>query len=71
MNLLQKQYPTITTQPPSLAFSTGYSYCPSETVQITNTGAQQGVLLSSMHSKIAIYDRLNLQPIDFLLNYIR
>ena len=32
INLLQKQYPTITTQAPSLAFSTGYSYCPSETV---------------------------------------
>ena len=32
MNLLRKQYPSITTQPPSLTFSTGYSYCPSETV---------------------------------------
>ena len=30
MHLLQKQYPTITTQPSSLVFSTGYSYCPSE-----------------------------------------
>ena len=71
MNLLQKQYPTITTQPPSLAFSTGYSYCPSETVQITHTGAHHWVLLSSMYSKIAIYDSLNLQPTDFLLNQIR
>ena len=40
MNLLQKQYPTITTQLPNLAFATGYSYCPSETIQITHTGAQ-------------------------------
>ena len=71
MNLLQKQYPTITTQPPSLAFSTGYSYCPSETVQITHTGAHHWVLLLSMYSKIAIYDNLNLQPTDFLLNQIR
>ena len=71
MNLLQKQYPTITTQPPSLAFSTGFSYCPSETVQITHTGAYHWVLLSSMYSKIAIYDSLNLQPTDFLLNQIR
>ena len=71
MNLLQKQYPTITTQTPSLAFSTGYSYCPSETVQITHTGAHHWVLLSSMYSKIAIYDSLNLQPTDFLLNQIR
>ena len=70
MNLLQKQYPTITTQPPSLAFSTGYSYCPSETVQITHTGAHHWVLLSSMYSKTAIYDSLNLQPTDFLLNQI-
>ena len=54
MNLLQKQYPTITTQPLSLTFSTGYSYCPSETVQITYTGAHHWVLLSSMYSKIAI-----------------
>ena len=71
MNLLQKQYPTITTQPPSLAFSTGCSYCPSETVQITHTGAHHWVLLSSMYSKTAIYDSLNLQPTDFLLNQIR
>ena len=67
MNLLQKQYPTITTQPPSLAFSTGFSYFPSETVQITHTGAYHRVLLSSMYSKIVIYDSLNLQPTDFLL----
>ena len=67
MNLLQKQYPTIATQPPSLAFSTGFSYFPSETVQITHTRAYHGVLLSSMYSKIAIYDSLNLQPTDFLL----
>ena len=49
MNLLQKQYPTITTQPPSLAFSTGYSYCPSEAAEITHTGAPHWVLLSSMY----------------------
>ena len=71
MNLLQKQYPTITTQPPSLGFPTRYNYCPSETVQITHTGAHHWVLLSFMHSKIAIYDSLNLQPTDFLLNQIR
>ena len=65
MNLLQKQYPTITTQSPSLAFSTDYSYCLSETVQITHTGAHHWVLLSSMYSIIAIYDSLNLQPTDF------
>ena len=56
---------------PSLAFSTGYSYCPSETVQITHTGAHHWVLFSSMDSKIAIYGSLNLQPTDFLLNQIR
>ena len=49
MNLLQKQCPTITTQPPSLAFSTGYSYCPSEAAEITHTGAPHWVLLSSMY----------------------
>ena len=71
INLLQKQYPIITTQTPSLAFSTGYSYCPSETVQITHTGSHHWVLLSFMYSKLAIYDSLNLQTIDFLLNQIR
>ena len=64
MNLLQKQYPTITTQSPSLEFSTGYSYCLSETVKITHTGVHHWVLLSSMHSKIEIYSSLNLQPTD-------
>ena len=71
MNLFQKQYPTITTQPPSLAFSTGYSYCPSETVQITHTRAHHWVLLSSMYSKIAIYGSRNFQQTDFLLNQTR
>ena len=71
INLLQKQYPTITNQPPSFAFSTGFSYCPSETVQITHTGAYHRVLLSSMYSKIAIYDSLNLQPTDFFITQIR
>ena len=55
----------------TIAFLTGYSYCPSETVQITHTGAHHWVLLSSMYSKIAIYDSLNLQPTDFLLNQIQ
>ena len=49
MNLLQKQYPIITTQPPSFAFSTGYSYCPSETVQIAHTGAHHGFLPWSIY----------------------
>ena len=71
MNLLRKQYPSITTQPPSLTFSTGYSYCPSETVQIIDTGPHQWVLLSSMYLKLAIYDSLRLQPTNFLLNQIR
>ena len=53
MNLLQKQYPSITTQPPSLTFSTEYSYCPSETVQIPRAGAHHLDLLLSMYSKIA------------------
>ena len=43
----------------------------SETVQITHTGVHHWVLLSSMYSKIPIYDSLNLQPTDFLLNQIR
>ena len=71
MNLLQKQYPSITTQPPSLTFSTGYSYYPSETVQIIVTGPHQWVLISSMYLKIAIYDSQRLQPTIFLLNQIR
>ena len=70
MNLLQKQYPTVTTQPPCLAFSTDYSYCSSETTQITHTGAHDWVLLSFMYSKTAIYCSLNLKPTDFLLNQI-
>ena len=65
ISLLKKQYPTIITQAPSLAFSTGYSYWPSEAVQITHTGAHHWVLLSSMYSKVVIYDSLNLQPSDF------
>ena len=54
MNLLQELYPTITTQPPTLAFSTGYSYSPSKTVQITHTETHHWVLLSYVYSKIAI-----------------
>ena len=65
MNLEQTQYPTITTQSPSLAFSTGHSYCPSETLQMTLTGAHHWLLLSSMYSKIEIYDSLNLNQLIF------
>ena len=71
MNLLQKQYPTITTQPPSFAFSTGYCYCSSKTVQMTHPGAHHWVFLSPIDSKVAIYDSLNLQPTDFFLSQIR
>ena len=40
MNFLTKAVPsTITTPVPNLVFSTGYSYCPSEPVQITDTGS--------------------------------
>ena len=61
MCLLQKQYPLITP----------YSYCPSKTVQITHTGEHHSVLLSSVYSKIAIFDNLDLKPTDFLLNRIQ
>ena len=61
MNLLQKQYPTITSQHSSLTFLTGYNYCPIETVQITHTGAHHWILLSFMYLQMAIYDSLNLK----------
>ena len=38
MNLLQKEYATITTQSLGLAFLIVYCYRPSETAQITHTG---------------------------------
>ena len=53
------------TQLPSSTFSTGYSYCPSETVKITHTGVHHWVLLSTMYSNIAMYDSLNLQLIFY------
>ena len=38
MTLLQKQYPNFTTQNPSLAFSTVYSYCANHTYWSTSLG---------------------------------
>ena len=70
MCLLQKQYPLIIPESLSLV-STGYSYCPSKTVQITHTGEHRRILLSSVYSKIAIFDNLDLKPTDFLLNRIQ
>ena len=40
-------------------------------MQITHTGAHHWVLLSPMYSKITVYNSLNLQSTDFLLNQIR
>ena len=39
MNLLQIDYPTLIIQPPCLTKSSGYVYCPHETIQITHNGA--------------------------------
>ena len=56
INSLQQVYPTITTEPISLALLTNYNYHPSNTVQITYTEAHHGVFHLSMHSKITRYE---------------
>ena len=70
MNLLTKQYPTISVQPPCLIQIDGYQYCPYETIQITHNNAHHWLLLSSLKNQIAVYDSLNTTPTSSLIKQI-
>ena len=66
LSLLQKEYPSIVVQPPALFRTTGYIYCPYETLQIAHNDANHWLLLSSLNGVITIYDSLNMRPTDSL-----
>ena len=66
MSLLQKEFPSLMVQPPSLYRSTGYVYNPFETVQIVHNDAHHWLLLSSLNGMVTIYDSLNTKPTESL-----
>jgi len=68
MNLLKQDFPQIICQPPSLIQSTGFDYCPFETIQIVNNEANHWILLTSIKGQITIYDSLNTNPTQSVLN---
>lgn len=69
--LLQKQYPLLVIQPPSLYFATGFEYCPFETIQIVHNNAYHWILLSSFNGQVKIFDSLNTTPTNDTLKQIK
>ena len=70
MELIKKDFPQIIHQPPTLYHSTGFEYCPFETLQIVNNEAHHWVLISSLKGKITIYDSLNKPPTNSLIKQL-
>ena len=62
LQLIQKKFPMIFIQPPATVNTTGFDYCPYETIQIIHTGSHHWILLSSFSGRIKIYDSLNSIP---------
>ena len=71
IQLIQKQYPQLIIQPPSLFFASGFEYCPFETIQIIHNNAHHWILLSSFNGRIKIYDSLNTLPNESTLSQIK
>ena len=70
MNMIVSDYPMLHVQAPSLIHSSGYEYCPFETIQITHTRAHHWVMLSSIGGEIKIYDSLQMTPTTQLKSQI-
>ena len=64
INLIQRQFPILVIQSPSLYFASGqYSkYCPYETIQIIHNNAHHWISLSSFNGEVRIFDSLNTDP---------
>ena len=70
-NMIVADFPMLIVQPPSLIRSSGYDYCPHETIQITHNGAHHWVLLSSIGGEVKIYDSLGMPVTETLENQIK
>ena len=58
INLIQRQFPILVIQSPSLYFASAFEYCPYETIQITHNNAHRWIL-SSFNGEVKIFDSLN------------
>ena len=71
LKLIQRQFPMIVIQSPSVCTAAGYDYCSHETIQIAHNGEHHWVLLSSLKGEINIFDSLNTNTTLSLINQIK
>ena len=71
INLIQRQFPILVIQSPSLYFAYGFEYCPYETIKIIHNNALHWILLSSFNGEVRIFDSLNTDPTIETLQQIK
>ena len=71
INLIQRQFPILVIQSPSLYFASGIEYCPYETIKIIHNNAHHWILLSSFNGEVRIFDSLNTDPTIETLQQIK
>ena len=62
INLIQRQFPILVIQSPSLYFTSGFEYCSYKTIQIIHNNAHYWILLSSFNGDVKNFDSLNTDP---------
>ena len=70
-NMVVADYPFLIIQPPCFIHSSGYDYCPHETIQITHNGAHHWILLSSIGGEVKIFDSLDMPVTETIKNQMK
>ena len=60
--MIQRQFPILVIQSPSLYFTSGFEYCSYKTIQIIHNNAHYWILLSSFNGDVKNFDSLNTDP---------
>ena len=71
INLIQRQFPILVIQSPSLYFASDFEYFPSEKIQIIHNNAHHWILISSFNGEVRIFDSLNTDPTIETLQQIK
>ena len=62
INVIQRQFPILVIQSPSLYFAAGFEYCPKEAIQTICNTAHYWIQLSSFNEDVKISDSLKTVP---------
>ena len=71
INWIQRQFPILFIQSPSLYFQSAFEYCPYEIIQIIQNNAHHWILLSSFSGEVNIFESLNADPTIETLQQIK